>query len=107
MTNAGLQRVALALAVCLTVQGVLAYSGEIYRVCGLGLDDFKSLRLRECIGTDCDEIIRLAPGTYVWTIEPNAIEGWRKVVPMRAVADMFTATPHVGYVDSHYICEAQ
>ena len=62
---------------------------------------------RECIGTDCDAVIRLAPGTYMWMMESIAIDDWRKVVPMCTVTDMFTATPHVGYVDSHYICEAQ
>lgn len=95
----------LAAALCLTAQQVLAYSGEIYRVCGLDPDGDNYLSLRECGDTGCSEIMRLGPDTYMWTMEPSAVDGWRQVVPMRTVADMFSGNPDVGYVHSRFICE--
>jgi len=96
-----------ALALCLTAEPALSYSGEVFRVCGLSPDGDDYLSLRECGDQACDEIMRLGPGVFMWTLEPSAFGGWRKVVPMRTNADMFTANPDVGYVYTGHICKVR
>ncbi|WP_027834801.1 hypothetical protein [Maritalea myrionectae] len=84
-----------------------AYSGELYRVCGLNPDGDNFLSMRTCGSTDCDVITKLLPGTFMWTMEPTAQNNWRQVVPMYGVADMFSADPDVGFVYSKYICKVE
>ncbi|TDQ60505.1 hypothetical protein ATL17_3394 [Maritalea mobilis] len=84
-----------------------AYSGELFRVCGLNPAGDNYLSLRECGNSNCKEVTRLGPGTYLWTMEPFDEQGWRQVVPMYGVADMFSGDPDVGFVFARYICRVE
>jgi hypothetical protein len=97
----------LAIGVAFAASAANAYTGELYRVCGLDPNGDNYLSFRTCGNSSCEEIARLGPGTYMWSMEPQSENGWREVVPMFGVADMFNANPDVGYVYDRYICDAE
>lgn len=83
-----------------------AYSGEIYQVCRLDPAGDNFLALRACPSTDCREIMRLGPRTYLWTTEPfSESGGWRHVIRMDSINDEYPVNRPTGYVYDRYICE--
>lgn len=80
------------------------YSGEVYTVCRLNPDGDNYLSLRDCPSSSCPELLRLGPGTFLWTTEPFSEQGWRPVIVMRDINDEYPVNRPSGYVFDRYIC---
>ncbi len=85
---------------------VLAYSGEDYVVCRLNPAGDNYLSLRACGSSNCRELMRLGPGTFLSTMEPYAVRGWRQVIVKRNAQDESYSGPD-GWVFSKYICRIE
>ncbi len=85
---------------------VLAYSGEDYVVCRLNPAGDNYLSLRTCGSSKCREIMRLGPGTFLSTMEPYTVRGWRQVIVKRNAQDESYSGPD-GWVYSKYICRIE
>lgn len=84
----------------------LAYSGEDFVVCRLNPAGDNYLSLRTCGSSRCKEIRRLGTGTFLVTLEPNAVNGRRDVIVKRHAQDNSYSGPS-GWVYSKYICKIQ
>ena len=101
-----MKRLALALAptLALLASSALAYDGEQYVVCKLNPDGDNFLALRSCNSASCDMLMKLAPGTFLITMEPYSDKGWRQVIVQRGIDDWTYSGPS-GWVFDAYICE--
>ncbi len=80
-----------------------AYSGEIFRVCGLDPNGDNFLAFRTCGSTKCRMTRKLGPGTYVMSLDPFEENGWRAVILMRNRYDESYEGPN-GWVYGRYLC---
>lgn len=83
---------------------VLAYSGEHYVTCNLNPRGDNFLALRTCGSTKCRMTHKLGPGTFMLSVDPFAVRGWRQVIVLRSLQDQSYSGP-TGWVYSKYICE--
>ena len=81
----------------------MAYSGEKMVVCRLNPNGDNFLAFRACGSTNCRMKQKLGPGTYVFTMEPYAIRGWREVILMYGANDDSYSGP-TGWVYGKYLC---
>lgn len=95
----------VVLAAGLAIAGVAAnaYSGEVYRVCGLDPYGDNFLAFRSCGSTKCRMKRKLDPGKYVMSLEPYEENGWRAVILMRNRHDESYEGP-TGWVYGRYLC---
>ncbi|SNY91775.1 hypothetical protein SAMN04515647_2017 [Cohaesibacter sp. ES.047] len=96
--------VALFMFSSFTVSRALAYSGELYRVCGLNPYGDNYLSLRTCGSTRCREIARLGPGTPLRSFEPVGMHGWREVEVLPSLDAPYVGGYQIGWVFEKYIC---
>ena len=99
-----MKRLALALILPLLASPALAYDGEQYVVCKLNPEGENFLALRACAATSCEILRKLAPGTFVITMEPESADNWREVIVQRGIDDWTYFGPN-GWVYDKYICE--
>ena len=88
------------------LSGASAYDGEQYVVCNLNPDGDNFLALRSCGSTSCDMIRKLGPGTFLITMEPFEVKGWRAVIVQDDIQDWSYAGVD-GWVFAKYICEVR
>ncbi len=81
-----------------------AYDGEQYVVCNLNPQGDNFLALRSCPSTKCDLRTKLAPGTFLLTVEPTGQNGWREVIVQDSIQDFDYQGPK-GWVHAGYICQ--
>lgn len=84
-----------------------AYSGEVFTVCRLNPNGDNYLSLRQCGSSDCAELLRLGPGTFLWTEEPYSERRWRAVIVMRDINDEYPVNRPRGFVYDKYICKVE
>ncbi len=81
-----------------------AYSGEQYVVCDLNPDGDNFLALRSCESAKCAMQAKLGPGTFLVTMNPTGVKGWREVIVQEHIQD-WTYTGPSGWVFEKYICQ--
>mgnify|MGYP000159151380 CR=1 FL=1 len=102
-----LQMILFALTIALGWSGsALAYSGEYFVTCNLNPQGDNFLALRTCGSSKCPMTHKLGPGTFMLSMEPYAVKGWREVIVLRSLQDQSYSGPH-GWVYSRYICEVR
>ena len=89
--------------VALTASVAVAYSGENYVVCNLNPDGDNFLALRTCGSSKCAMTQKLAPDTFLLTMNPTAEEHWREVIVLKGLQDDSYSGPS-GWVYDKYIC---
>ncbi len=100
-----LKRIFLAAIVSLAgFPAANAYDGEQYVVCNLNPNGDNFLALRSCGSTSCDIIRKLGPGTFVITVDPFEVKGWRAVIVQDNIQD-WSYSGVDGWVFAKYICE--
>ena len=82
---------------------VLAYSGEQYVVCNLDPAGDNWLALKAGPDMKSQRLMKLGPGTFLQTWEPDPVGDWREVTVMRDSQDWYGDGPH-GWVHTNYIC---
>jgi hypothetical protein len=83
-----------------------AYSGESFVTCNLNPQGDNFLALRTCGSSKCQMTRKLGPGTFLLSMEPNAVKGWREVMVLKSLEDESYSGPS-GWVYSKYICQVQ
>ncbi len=83
-----------------------AYSGEYFVTCNLNPQGDNFLALRSCGSSKCRMMRKLGPGTFMVSLEPYAVKGWREVIVLRSLQDQSYSGPR-GWVYSKYICEVR
>ncbi|RYH07916.1 hypothetical protein [Tropicimonas sp. IMCC6043] len=80
-----------------------AYSGEILVTCRLNPQGDNFLALRNCGSTRCAMLAKLGPDSFMLTLEPYAIKGWRQVIVLDGPQDQTLDGP-AGWVYEEYAC---
>jgi len=94
----------LALTVSSSV--VQAHSGQVYVTCNLNPNGDNFLALRTCGSSKCQMIMKLGPDTFMTSLEPYNVKGWREVVIMKGLQDESYSGPS-GWVYEKYTCEVR
>ncbi|MEP3045406.1 MAG: hypothetical protein ABJL55_05745 [Roseibium sp.] len=102
-----LRALIIASAFMLTASGnALAYSGEQFVTCNLNPQGDNFLALRTCGSSKCQMTHKLGPGTFMLSMEPYDVKGWRQVIVLKSLQDESYSGPS-GWVFSKYICKIQ
>ncbi|WP_417671201.1 hypothetical protein [Roseibium sp.] len=103
-----MRKILAAAAIAVTTLGwagaANAYSGEYFVTCNLNPQGDNFLALRTCGSSKCRMTHKLGPGTFMLSLEPYAVKGWREVIVLRSLQDQSYSGPR-GWVYSKYICE--
>jgi hypothetical protein len=83
-----------------------AYSGESFVTCKLNPKGDNFLALRTCGSSKCEMTRKLGPGTFMLSLEPKAVKGWREVMVVKSLEDESYSGP-TGWVSAKYICKIQ
>ena len=94
---------AALLALAVSAPALHAYSGEHYVTCNLNPNGDNFLALRTCGSSKCPMIMKLAPDTFLISMEPNAQSRWREVIVLKGLQDENYSGPS-GWVYDKYIC---
>lgn len=92
------------LLIGVTSTAALAYSGEQYVICNLNPQGDNFLALRTCGSSRCDMLMKLPPDTFLMTMEPTSVRGWREVMVIKGLQDQSYSGP-AGWVYGKYICK--
>ncbi len=93
-----------AIGLTVIATGASAYSGENFVTCNLDPNGDNFLALRSCGSSKCQMTKKLGPDTFLLTMEPNSVKGWREVIVIKGLQDQSYSGPD-GWVYDKYICE--